>query len=177
MSVDTLSRRALLEMQQDGDFAPRHKVWPPEGYVAPTAEEFAGLLRAAEHHQSRYLYPSHWDRLTGDEVLRRAQLCELAGPSLRGQLATAVHGYVRALRDELRRRGIVYRSLAVLRCEACSHAAERLFEATQATHPGLENRSGTRIASAWFCARCWSGYTLGDLADGPADEDGTGDEA
>lgn len=176
MAADTLSRRALLEMKRDNDVAPRMKVWPPEGYVPPTTGEFAELLSAAQRCASGYLYPSYWDRMSGDDVTRHAQLCELAGSSLRGRLATEVYSYTAALRREMSRRKITFRSIAILRCESCSHATERLYEATQETHPGLENKSGTRIPSAWFCARCWSGYTLGDLADGLADEDETEDE-
>jgi hypothetical protein len=157
VAVDTLSRRALLEMKRGGDYAPRVKIWPPEGYTAPTAEEFHALLRAAQCHAGGYLYRSYWDRMGGDDVLRHAQLAELAGPTLRGALAGAVYDYARALRAEMNRRGLVFQSLLPLRCEACSHASERLFEATQTTHPGLSNRSDNPVDSAWFCARCWSG--------------------
>lgn len=154
MTVDTLSRRALLEAKRAGDYAPRHRVWPPAGYVAPTAEEFAELRRAAHGYATGRVYRSVWERVSDDQVLRRAQLCELAGP-LRGRAEGEVYDYARALRDELRRRGVTFQSLAVLRCEACSHATERLFEATQDTHPGMTNRSGDPVASAWYCARCW----------------------
>lgn len=175
MAADTLSRRALLEAKRDDDVAPRMKVWPPKGYVPPTAEEFAELLRAAHRYSGLALQVTYWKKVSDEQVQRRLQLVEVAGTQ-RGRDDNALTGYTRALRDEARKRGLVHRSIAVLRCEACSHATERLFEATQGTHPGLENRSGTRIPSAWFCARCWSGCTLGDIADGLADEDGTEDE-
>jgi hypothetical protein len=169
MAVNTLSRRALLEAKRDNDYAPRVKVWPPDGYVAPTAEEFAELRGAARSYATGAAYRSRWERVSDDQVQRHLQLVELM--VIRDAPTTkAVYGYARALRDELRRRGLVHRSLAVLRCEACSHATERLFEATQETHLG---RTAT---SAWYCARCWSGYTLGDLADGVPDEDETEDE-
>lgn len=156
MAVDTLSRRALLEAKRDGDYAPRHKVWPPEGYFSPTAEEFAELLRLAHRYfGGRAHSPKHWDFMTDEQVLRRVQLAEMVG-TLRGQAEREVCAYVRALRDELRRRNVTFRSVAILRCESCSHATERLFEATQDTHPGLENRHGTKVSSAWYCARCWS---------------------
>jgi hypothetical protein len=156
LAVDTLSRRALLEMKRDNDYAPRTKSWPPKGYVAPTAWEFSELLRMARRHHSGPLYRSHWDKVSDEQVLRRAQLCELAGPGLSRKDAGAVYDYARSLRKEMNRRKVVFVSLALLRCAGCSHSTERLFEATQATHPGMENRSGTRIDSAWFCARCWS---------------------
>lgn len=168
MAVDTLSRRALLVMKRDNDYAPRVKTWPPDGYVVPTAEEFAELLIAAQRHQNGYTRPSYWNRKTGAEVLRHAQLCELTG-ALHGPLSSAVYGYARALRAELRRRDITYRSMALLRCEACSHGSERLFEVTQETHPGLKSQRGP-VTSAWYCAQCWSGRTW----DG--DEDETEDE-
>lgn len=177
MAIDTLSRRALLEAKESGDYAPRLKTWPPDGYVAPTDEEFAGLLLVAKRRASGQTTPATWRNTADETVLRHAQLCALAGPMFTGQDANAVYGYARVLRSEMNRRGITFRSLAVLRCESCSHASERLFEATQDTHPGMENRHGKRITSAFFCARCWSGYTLGDLVDGPADEDDEAEDA
>lgn len=177
MAADTLSPRALLEMKENGGQA-RYQVWPPDGYTAPTEAEFADLLRRAKSHHTTPAYRSQWDRVDDATVLRRAQLCELTGRRFTGQDANAVYSYTRMLRAELNRRGITFRSIAILRCQSCSHATERLFEATQATHPGLENRRGEPITSARYCARCWSGYTLGDLADGLADEDDdTEDEA
>lgn len=175
MAVDTLSRRALTEARQPGSLAPRHRTWPPEGYVAPTDAEFAGLLRLAKRRAAGQTFRAQWERLDDATVLRRAQLCELSSTVFDGQDKNFIYDYTRALRDELRRRGVTFRSLAVLRCQSCSHATERLFEATQATHPGMVNRSDEPVSSAFYCARCWSGYTLGDLADG-LDEDETGDE-
>lgn len=167
MAVDTLSRRALLEAKRDGDYAPRHRVWPPKGYVAPTAEEFAELLRAAHGYACLTFHRSVWGRVSDEQVLRRTQLVGVIG-ILRGRAEREVYAYARALRDELRRRGVTFQSIAVLRCEACTHASERLFEVTQKTHPGLESQRGP-VTSAWFCVRCWSG-------DDVADEDETEDE-
>jgi hypothetical protein len=161
VAVDTLSRRARLEAKQAGSFAPRHKVWPPEGYVAPTAEEFDALRQMARRYSGTTFQGATWKHVSDDQVLRRYQLAEVIG-DISGHAQAYLYAYTRALRDELRRRGLVHRSIAVLRCEACSHASERLFEATQETHPGLENRSGTRVPSAWFCARCWSGDDVAD---------------
>lgn len=177
MAADTLSPRALREMKADGGAA-RYRPWPPEGYVAPTAQEFAELLRLARGHATAPAFRAQWERLDDAVVLRRAQLCELSSTVFTGPDANAVYGYTRALRDELRRRGVTFRSIALPRCQSCSHATERLFEATQATHPGLENQHGQPVASAFYCARCWSGFTLGDLADGldRDDEDETEDE-
>lgn len=173
MAVDTLSRRALLEAKEFGDYAPRIKSWPPDGYVAPTVSEFAGLLLVAKRRAAGQTTPATWKNIADETVLRHAQLCALAGQMFTGQDANAVYGYARALRSEMNRRKITFTSLALHRCESCSHASERLFEATQETHPGMEGRRGKRIASAFYCTRCWSGYTLGDLADGLADEDET----
>ena len=164
MAVDTLSRRALSEARRDNDYAPRHKVWPPAGYVAPTAEEFAELLRAAHGYATGLTYRSVWERLTDDQVLRRTQLAEVIG-RLHGRAASEVYAYTRALRNELRRRKVTFQSIAILRCEACSHATERLFEATQETHPGLESRRGP-VTSGWYCARCWSGDDVTDEDEG-----------
>jgi hypothetical protein len=167
MAVDTLSRRALLEAKKNAGYAPRTKVWPPDGYVAPTAEEFAGLLRVARSHSSGATYRSTWERMDDATVLRRMQLAELA--RFHGREKTWVYDYTHALRQEASRRGLVHRSIAILRCESCHHATERLFEATQETHSGLSNRSDNPVDSAWFCARCWSG-------DDVAGEDETEDE-
>ncbi|WP_030247968.1 hypothetical protein [Streptomyces sp. NRRL S-455] len=163
MAVDTLSRQALLEAKQEGGYAPRVKVWPPEGYVPPTAEEFDTLRQAARRYAGVVFHLTYWKKVTDDQVLRRYQLAEVDGPEER-----AVYAYTRALRDELRRRGLVHRSIALLRCEQCSHATERLFEVTQETHPGLKSPRGP-VTSAWYCARCWSG-------DDVADEDELEDE-
>jgi hypothetical protein len=168
MAIDTLSRRALLEAKRASDYAPRVKVWPPEDYVPPTAEEFDALRQMARRYSRTTFRGATWKHVGNDQVLRRYQLAEVIG-DLDGQAEREVYAYTRALRDEMRRRGLVHRSIAVLRCEACSHATERLFEVTQKTHPGLENRSGTKVPSAWFCARCWSG-------DDVADEDEAEDE-
>jgi hypothetical protein len=72
MTVDTLSRRALLEMKQGSDFAPRVKVWPPEGYVAPTSEEFAALRQAARRYSRATFRDATWKHVDDDQVLRRS---------------------------------------------------------------------------------------------------------
>lgn len=165
MTIDVFSRRALLEAKKEGDvYAPRQKVWPPKGYVPPTVGEFAELVRAARRYADGWTFRAQWERMTDDTVIRQVQLVEI----LRGDDARtkAVYDYAHELRREMSRRGLVHRSIAVLRCEGCSHASERLFEATQTTHPGMVNRSGDTVDSAWFCARCWSG----DNSDGE-DED------
>ncbi|WP_086559942.1 hypothetical protein [Streptomyces africanus] len=161
MAVDTLSRRALLEAKRDNDYAPRVKVWPPDGYAPPTEDEFAELRRAARRYFGQHAYPpKHWDFMNDGQVLRHVQLAELAG-SMHGHAEAELYAYTRALRDELHRRGVTFQSLAVLRCEACSHASERLFEVTQDTHPGLRSQRGP-VTSGWYCARCWSGDDVAD---------------
>ena len=162
-----LSRRALLKMKRDNGFAPRHRVWPPKGYVAPTAEEFDALRQMARRYSRTTFRGATWKHVGDEQVLRRTQLAELIG-TLHGHAEAEVYAYTRALRDELRRRGVTFTSLALLRCEACSHATERLFEVTQETHPGLESQRGP-VTSGWYCARCWSG-------DDAAGEDETEDE-
>jgi hypothetical protein len=159
MAVDTLSPRARLKAKQSGGYAPRVKVWPPEGYVAPTAEEFDALRQAARRYSG--LGGAHWKRVTADQLLRRYQLAEVIGRLPDQAAEREVYAYTRALRDELRRRGLVHQSIAVLRCEACSHGTERLFEVTQETHPGLKSQRGP-VTSGWYCARCWNGGTADD---------------
>jgi hypothetical protein len=161
VAIDTLSHRALLEAKETHSYAPRQKVWPPKGYVAPTAEEFADLLRAAHGYATGLVYRSVWERLSDEQVLRRTQLIEVIG-ALPPREECEVYDYLRALRNELRRRKVTFRSIAVLRCESCNHASERLFEATQETHPGLAKRDGEKISSAFYCARCWSGEDVAD---------------
>lgn len=58
-------------------FAPRHRVWPPKGYVAPTAEEFAALLQAARSFTRGYTTRARWDKLSDLAVLRHLQLMEI----------------------------------------------------------------------------------------------------
>ena len=175
MAADTLSRRALLEMKRDNDVAPRMKVWPPEGYVPPTTGEFAALRARLARRSVYVITRGDWEKWPDDRIVREMQILEIA-PYREWGLETAAYAWSHTLRNEMSRRKLVHQSIRLHRCEACSHATERLHEATQETHPNLENKSGTRIPSAWFCARCWSGYTLGDLADGLADEDETEDE-
>lgn len=177
MSVDTLSRRALLEMKRDsGAFAPRIKAWPPKNYTAPTAEEFTALRTAARRRISRAVFTASWARIPDAEAIRHLQLLRIV-PRTDGRDEHALYTYAHELRREANRRGLpAPQPLEVHRCESCSHGTERLFEATQKTHPGLSNRSDTPVESAWFCARCWSGWTLGDVWDGAADESETEDE-
>lgn len=166
MTVDTLSRRALMEAKRDNDYAPRLRVWPPEGYVAPTAEEFT-VLRSRLSHRSVYaITRGEWEKWPDERILRERQLLEIA-PYQDWGLETAAYAWSHTLNNEMHRRKLAPApSLKLLRCESCSHATERLFEATQTTHPGMTDRSDEPVSSAWFCARCWSGD----------DEDGTEDE-
>lgn len=151
-------------------YAPRYKVWPPAGYTPPTDAEFVDLRRVAERHAAGGFYRVWWDRMSDDKLTRHLQLVEIR-PRIDGASEHAMYGYARDLRREMTRRGLVHRSIAILRCQSCPHHTERLWEATQQTHPGMENRSGELIESIWLCARCWSGERDDELdgGDDPAD--------
>lgn len=161
MTIDALSRKALLEAKQANDYAPRHQAWPPEGYTAPTDEEWAALRSRLANKSVYVITRGAWEKWTDERIVREMQLLEVA-PYREWDLETAAYAWSHTLHNEMRRRKLVHRSIRLHRCEACSHGTERLFEATQDTHPGLVNRSDERISSAWFCARCWSGRTWDD---------------
>ncbi|MER8118914.1 hypothetical protein [Streptomyces sp. NPDC094031] len=144
-------------------FAPRMRLWPPDGYRAPEAEEFTALRTKADRFARHGMTRAARERMDDATLIRSLQLIELMGDNSR-----VVYEYTHALRRAMTRRGLVHQSIAILRCESCSHSTERLFEATQTTHPGMSNRSSELVASAWFCARCWSG----DESDTELDDDG-----
>ncbi|MGW3973891.1 hypothetical protein ACWEFD_31955 [Streptomyces ardesiacus] len=96
-----------------------------------------------------------------DKVARHLQLVEIC-PLIDRQNEKGLYHYAHELRREMNRRGLVHESIRILRCQSCTHASERLFEATQATHPGMEDRHGALIESAWYCACCWSSGRFGD---------------
>ncbi|MFD8226877.1 hypothetical protein ACFV16_22200 [Streptomyces massasporeus] len=169
MAVDLLSRRALLEMKRGNGVAPRHRVWPPEGYVAPTADGFTELHSRLRNKSVYVITRGAWEKWPDDRIVREMQLLEIA-PYREWGLETAAYAWSHSLRNEMSRRKLVHRSIRLHRCEACSHATERLFEVTQETHPGLENRSGDPVASAWFCARCWSGDDVADEGEAEDEE-------
>lgn len=167
MAIDPFSPPALLEAKRDHDVAPRMKTWPPEGYIAPTEEEFDELRRTMRQYVNRAYPAAYWKRTGDEQVVRHLQLIPLLDHRRTRSGESDAVTYARALRRELDRRGLTYTPIEILRCTGCSHGTERLFEATQDTHPGLVNKSGTKVKSAWFCARCWSNDN--------ADEGGTGD--
>lgn len=138
-------------------YAPRCKTWPPAGYAAPTEEEFAALLRAVRRYADGQMFQGHWKRLSDETIVRHLQLTEVL-PDRYARGRKDVWDYAHAVRREMSRRKLAHQSIRILRCPVCTHATERLFEATQATHPGLENYADELIESAWFCARCWSRY-------------------
>ncbi|GGU38717.1 hypothetical protein GCM10010289_69480 [Streptomyces violascens] len=146
-------------------FAPRMRLWPPDGYRAPDVQEFTALCTSAARFARHGMTGAARERMDNATLTRSLQLIELMGDDSR-----AVYEYAHALRREMTRRGLVHRSIALLRCESCSHRTERLFEATQKTHPGMSNRSSEFVASAWFCVRCWSGD------DTVAEDDDDGDK-
>lgn len=147
-------------------FAPRMRLWPPDGYRAPEAEEFTALRTKADRFARYGMTRAARERMDNATLIRSLQLIELMGDNSR-----AVYEYTHALRREMTRRSLVHQSIAILRCESCSHSTERLFEATQATHPGMSNRSSELAASAWFCARCWSGNESDTEFDDDGDEE------
>ncbi|WP_331751116.1 hypothetical protein OG215_37830 (plasmid) [Streptomyces globisporus] len=128
------------------------KLWPPNGYSPPAPEEFTALRTRATRFDQYGMTRAARERMDDAALLRSLQLIELMRDSSR-----VIYEYAHALRREMNRRGQAYRSIALLRCESCTHGAERLFEATQTTHPGMKNRSLELVASAWYCVRCWSG--------------------
>ncbi|TLQ39449.1 hypothetical protein [Streptomyces marianii] len=140
------------EARQATTFAPRTRLWPPDGYRAPDPGEFTALRTTADRFAQHGMTRAARERMDDATLTRSLQLIELMGDTSR-----AVYEYAHALRREMTRRGLVHRSIAILRCESCSHSTERLFEATQKTHPDMINRSSEPVDSAWFCARCWSG--------------------
>lgn len=142
-------------------FAPRYKPWPPAGYAPPTAEEFEELRRVAARHAAGGFFRSHWDRVSDETLTRRVQLVEIR-PRVDSRDEHGMYDYARELRREMNRRGLVHRSIAILRCGSCPSATERLWEATQATHPGMVNQSGTLVESTWLCTQCWSGERTDD---------------
>lgn len=152
-------------VRQAATFAPRMRLWPPDGYRAPDAQEFTALRTKAERFARHGMTRAARERMENAALIRSLQLIELMGGNSR-----AVYEYARTLRREMTRRGLVHQSIAILRCESCSHSTERLFEATQETHPGVRNRSSELVASAWFCVRCWSGD------DNVIEDDEDGDE-
>ncbi|MFJ1662592.1 hypothetical protein [Streptomyces anthocyanicus] len=133
-------------------FAPRMRLWPPDGYRPPALEEFTALRTRATRFARYGMTRAARERMDDAALIRCLQLIELMRDSSR-----EIYEYAHVLRREMNRRGQVYRSIALLRCESCAHGVERLFEATQSTHPGMTNRSLELVASAWYCVRCWSG--------------------
>lgn len=71
--------------------------------------------------------------------------------------------YLHALRRELSSRpdAPVFVSLRHRRCAMCSHASDRLWEATGETHV-IVDRNDEPIKSAFVCARCWSDYLINE---------------
>lgn len=161
MAIDTFSRGALLEAKQANDYAPRHSAWPPAGYTSPTDEEFAALRSRLANKSVYVITRGAWEKWSDEQIVREMQLLEIA-PHREWGLETAAYAWIHTLRNEMSRRKLVHRSVRLHRCESCSHGTERLFEATQATHPGLTNRRDEPVVSTWFCARCWSESTPGE---------------
>lgn len=137
-------------------FAPRHRVWPPKGYVAPTAEEFAALLQAARSFTRGYTTRARWDKLSDLAVLRHLQLMEIL-PHTRGSDAKAATDYTHQLNRLVSKRKLTrIPSIALLRCESCSHATGRLFEAPHESHGFTDGED--KPITVWLCMRCWSRY-------------------
>lgn len=153
MAIDPFSPAGLRQTKQDKDYAPHIKTWPPVGYVAPTEDEFDAIRAKAERHSHGGFWRWQWERMDNASVIRQLKLIEL----MREHNGKALLDYTHELRRVARERGITHTSIALLRCGACNHGTERLFEVTQDTHPGMTDRYDIKVDSAWFCARCWSG--------------------
>lgn len=162
MPIDPFSPAALRQTKQDKDYAPHVKTWPPIGYVAPTEDEFSAIRAKAKRYAQGGFFRSQWDRMTDDTIRLHLQLIEL----MREHNGKALLDYAHALRREATKRGLTHTSIAMLRCGACSHGTERLFEATQDTHSGMTDRHDNKLPSAWFCARCWSDDCADELEAG-----------
>jgi hypothetical protein len=139
-----------------GPYADRWKTWPPEGFVEPTPEELSAVIH-------RLRNPSTWSahllrRKTTGGLLRHLQVIDWFHD--RPELNRS-HDYTHALRRETSSRKDVagFVSLRHDRCAMCSHASDRLWEATGQTH-SITDRDGEPIKSVFVCARCWSDYLI-----------------
>src|SRR6266498_2243941 len=141
-------------MAQKAVYALRYRTWPPEGFTEPTHTELTEVLR----HRT-------WINLKlfeVDTIVRWLEVINWFGPDVyrgkpgvEGQIVDFLH----TLRNELHKRPDrrPFFSVRIIRCGMCSHASERLWEATGETHD-IVDRNDEPITSTFLCAQCWSKY-------------------
>jgi len=139
-----------------GTYAKRYRPWPPEGFKEPDRAELDEALRHRKWINLR--------RFTVDQLVRWLEVIDWFGPSVyrnkpgvEGQIVDFLHVLRRELRGRPDRRP--FTTIRVPRCSICSHASERLWEATGETH-NITERDGEPAVSAFVCARCWSDYLI-----------------
>ncbi len=133
-----------------GPYAKRYRTWPPEGFTEPTTEELARVIADAGRISEQ---PHMLRRMADDRIRRTQEVINWFGGRRDVIRSREMYGYLHSLISEGRKRGIIVPPVGVLRCEICSHASERLWEATPETHPYERNGEP---CSAFVCARCWS---------------------
>ena len=129
-----------------GPYAKRYKVWPPEGFKEPTKTEHAEVMRHRKWISLK--------RFTPEDLVRWLEVLDWFGREMNDRHTV---DFLNTIRAELRKRGGPhYRSVRILRCGMCSHASERLWEATTGTHGITDQNDGPW--TGFLCARCWSEY-------------------
>lgn len=141
-----------------GPYAKRYKPWPPEGFREPTREELAAVVHRLKNPSTFAAYLLR--RRPTDELARHLQVIEWFHDRPELEWSSP---YLNAVRRELASRpdAPVHVSLLHSRCAVCSHASDRLWEATGETH-NITDRNDEPIVSALVCARCWSDWIKGE---------------
>lgn len=150
-------------LKPSGPYATRWLVWPPEGFREPTREELITILgyrkrinlkRFTVDDLVRFLEVLDWFH----DLDRRDPLHEVSRTAWR-DLTSEVVDFLHVVRRELYQRPDrrPYFTIRHQRCSMCSHASDRLWEATADTH-GLVDRNDEPIKSVFLCASCWSTY-------------------
>lgn len=139
-----------------GSFARRYKTWPPVGFKEPTDDELTAVM-----HRARTSQPHMIRKLSDEKVRRTLEVISWFGSRRDVSSSNRLYGYVHVIRREAARRKIIVRPVGILRCAMCSHASERLWEATGETH-AITDRNDEPITSVFICARCWSDYMITD---------------
>lgn len=139
-----------------GPYAARHIVWPPAGFIEPTADELAVITRKIENN-------SVWTaarrrKTTNGDLVRQLQVIDWFHDHPRIRSSADVLSYMHAIRRELNGRpdAPVFRSLHRPRCHMCSHTTDRTWEASSETHDIV--KPDDTDWHGFLCARCWSDY-------------------
>lgn len=153
-----LHLKSSQALGKGGPYATRYRPWPPEGFTEPTREELEEALRHRKWINLK--------RFDVDTLVRWLEVIDWFGPDVyRGKPGVEGHivDFLHVLRNELRKRPDrrPFFSLRHDRCAMCSHASDRLWEATGETH-NLIDRNDEPIKSAFVCARCWSLHAITD---------------